>query len=316
MAQHSETDPPELTPAARDLLDSWLTHLTAIDSASPRTIRAYATDLKRFFSFQSGYHGDALGLDPLRKLRSRDVRAWMAAEREQGVGARSLARRLSAVKSFYRWWSDRENFDATAILSARSPKYQRQLPRPLPEVAAKQMINQIGEQDDREWVSARDTAVMTLMYGCGLRISEALGLRGDVLPIREVLRIRGKGNKEREVPVLPAARDAVMTYALLCPHVLRPNMPLFRGIRGGALNPRQVSGVMARARAQLGLPASATPHAMRHSFATHLLNAGGDLRAIQELLGHASLSTTQAYTAVDTARLMEVYRNAHPRAAE
>ena len=316
MTRSSETDAIELSPAAADLLQTWLTHLTAIDSASPRTIRAYATDLRRFFGFQSGYHGDELGLDPLRKLRSRDLRAWMAAEREQGVGARSLARRLSAVKSFYRWWSDREDFDATAILSARSPKYQRQLPRPLPEVAAKRMIDQIGEQDTREWVSARDTAVMTLMYGCGLRISEALGLKGDVLPIREVLRIRGKGNKEREVPVLPAARDAVMNYALLCPHVLRPNLPLFRGIRGGALNPRQVSGVMARARAQLGLPASATPHAMRHSFATHLLNAGGDLRAIQELLGHASLSTTQAYTSVDTSRLMEIYRRAHPGAAE
>jgi len=316
MVRNSENEQLEISPAATELLQDWLTYLTAIDSASPRTTRAYATDLKRFFSFQSTYHGDAMGLGPLMRMRSRDVRAWMASEREKGVSARSLARRLSAVKSFYRWWSEREDFDATAVLSARSPKYQRQLPRPLPEIAAKQMIDQIGEQDVREWVSARDTAVMTLMYGCGLRISEALGLKGDILPVREVLRIRGKGNKEREVPVLPAARDAVMNYALLCPHILRPNLPLFRGIRGGALNPRQVSGVMARARAQLGLPASATPHAMRHSFATHLLNAGGDLRAIQELLGHASLSTTQAYTAIDTRRLMEIYRSAHPGAAE
>ncbi|MEM1273105.1 MAG: tyrosine recombinase XerC [Pseudomonadota bacterium] len=316
MTQDAQNEPLAPSPAVADLLKTWLTHLTAIDSASPRTIRAYATDLRRFFGFQTGHQGEPIGFDALRGITTRDLRAWMASERAQGVSARSLARRLSAVKSFYRWWSDREAFDATAILSIRSPKYQRRLPRPLPEVAAKQMISQIAEQDEREWVSARDTAVMTLMYGCGLRISEALGLTGAVLPMGEVLRIRGKGNKEREVPVLPTARDAVMQYAMLCPHVLRPNLPLFRGIRGGPLNPRQVSGVMARARAQLGLPASATPHAMRHSFATHLLNAGGDLRAIQELLGHASLSTTQAYTAIDTGRLLEIYRATHPRAAE
>ncbi|MEM9756288.1 MAG: tyrosine recombinase XerC [Pseudomonadota bacterium] len=313
MSDIAQNDPRPLTPAAAAILDQWLSHLTAIDSASPRTIRAYATDLRRFIGFQTEHHGEAQGLGPLRALQTRDIRSWMASERDQGVGARSLARRLSAVKSFYRWWSERDRFDATAVLSARSPKYPRRLPRPLPETAAKQMIDRIAEQDDRDWVSARDTAVMTLMYGCGLRISEALALTGAVLPMGDVLRIRGKGGKEREVPVLPAARDAVTTYAMLCPHVLRAHQPLFRGIRGGPLNPRQVSGVMARARAELGLPASATPHAMRHSFATHLLNAGGDLRAVQKLLGHASLSTTQAYTAVDTARLIEVYRNAHPR---
>ncbi|MBF9034123.1 tyrosine-type recombinase/integrase [Rhodobacterales bacterium HKCCE2091] len=314
MADHKHDFTPELTPAAANLLDSWLTHLTAIDSASPRTIRAYATDLRRFISFQTHYHAEAQGLDALRAVATRDLRAWMADERGHGVSARSLARRLSAVKSFYRWWSDREDVDATAVLSVRSPKYQRRLPRPLPETAARDMIAQVAEQDDRDWVSARDAAVVTLMYGCGLRISEALGLRADILPMTEVLRIRGKGGKEREVPVLPAARDAVTHYAMLCPHMLRPGTPLFRGIRGGALNPRQISGVMARARRQLGLPSTATPHAMRHSFATHLLNAGGDLRAIQELLGHASLSTTQAYTSVDTRRLLEIYRGAHPRA--
>ncbi len=169
-------------------------------------------------------------------------------------------------------------------------------------------------QSQSDWVSARDVAVVTVLYGCGLRISEALGLRGRDAPLPDVLRIVGKGGKERIVPVLDAARDAVNSYVHLCPHALEPDAPLFRGVRGGALNPRAIQKAMAASRMQLGLPATATPHAMRHSFATHLLSAGGDLRAIQELLGHASLSTTQSYTAVDTARLMEVYDRTHPKA--
>jgi integrase/recombinase XerC len=180
--------------------------------------------------------------------------------------------------------------------------------------AAKAMIGTVGEQSLQDWISARDQAVVTLLYGCGLRISEALGLTGAAHPLPEVLRITGKGGKERLVPVLPAARSAVARYVALCPFDLTRDAPLFRGARGGALNARLIALVMEKARNQLGLPATATPHAMRHSFATHLLNAGGDLRAIQELLGHASLSTTQAYTAVDSARLMEVYNRAHPRA--
>lgn len=241
------------------------------------------------------------------------MRAWMAHERGTGLGARSLARSLSAVKSFYRWLSEREDFDATAVLSTRSPKFQKKLPRPLEQDAARQMIETAGEQETSDWVSARNIAVLTLLYGCGLRISEALGLLGADAPLPETLRIVGKGGKERVVPVIPAARDAVQRYRSLCPFDLPADRPLFRGVRGGALNPRAIAKAMETARLQLGLPASATPHAMRHSFATHLLTAGGDLRAIQELLGHASLSTTQAYTAVDTARLMEVYKAAHPR---
>jgi integrase/recombinase XerC len=176
------------------------------------------------------------------------------------------------------------------------------------------MIETVEYQTPHAWVAARDSAVLTLLYGCGLRISEALGLIGADVPLPDTLRILGKGGKERVVPVLPAAREAVQAYLKICPHPLEPSAPLFRGIRGGALNPRAIQAVMAKARMQLGLPATATPHAMRHSFATHLLSAGGDLRSIQELLGHASLSTTQAYTAVDTARLMEVYDRAHPKA--
>ncbi|QBY01024.1 tyrosine recombinase XerC [Rhodophyticola sp. CCM32] len=303
-----------ISPAARDLLQNWLAHAAALDGAAEATVDAYGRDLTGFLAFQTQHHGGALGLAPLQALGIRDMRAWMAHERGRGVGARSLARQLSAVKSFYRWWAERDGFEATAIFAARAPKFQRPLPRPLAETAARDMMETMGMQDGRDWVSARDLAVITLLYGCGLRISEALGLTGATLPLGEVLRVFGKGSKEREVPVLPAARQAVATYARLCPHRLDPGSPLFRGIRGGALNPRQVQKTMAQTRMQLGLPATATPHAMRHSFATHLLDAGGDLRAIQELLGHASLTTTQAYTAVDTARLMEVYRNAHPKA--
>ena len=242
------------------------------------------------------------------------MRAWMAHQRCRGVSARSLARALSAVKSFYRWLAERDGFDATAVLSTRSPKFKHKLPRPLAEDAAKAMIETVELQATTGWIAARDAAVLTLLYGCGLRISEALGLTGASVPLPDSLRIRGKGGKERMVPVLPITREAVARYVTLCPYPIEADTPLFLGARGGKLNPRLIAKVMEQSRMQLGLPATATPHAMRHSFATHLLAAGGDLRAIQELLGHASLSTTQAYTAVDTARLMEVYEKAHPRA--
>lgn len=303
-----------LTPAVRDLLEAWLSHLRGVRGRAAATVEAYGRDVSGFLAFQSGHLGGAPGPAELRGLTARDLRAWMAAERARGVGARSLARQLSSVKSFYGWWAERDGFDATAVLSMRAPRHQRRLPRPLTEDGAREMLSGVSEQDARDWVAARDTAVVTLLYGCGLRISEALGLDAGLVPLPDTLRIRGKGGKEREVPVLPAARAAVDRYAALCPHELATGTPLFRGIRGGALGARSVARVMEQTRMQLGLPASATPHAMRHSFATHLLNAGGDLRAIQELLGHASLSTTQAYTGVDTARLMDVYAKAHPRA--
>jgi integrase/recombinase XerC len=303
-----------LSPALRDLMQGWLTDLGSLRDASDATVDAYGRDLTDFLDFQAQHAGDALGPAALRALSASDMRAWMAAQRARGVGSRSLARRLSAVKGFYRWWAEREGFDATPILSMRAPKHGRRLPRPLSVEGARDMIETVGQQDARDWVAARDVAILTLLYGCGLRRSEALSLDAGLLPLSDTLRIRGKGGKEREVPVLPAARDAVTRYATLCPHDLRPGTPIFRGIRGGPLNGRLVAHVMEQARMQLGLPATATPHALRHSFATHLLNAGGDLRAIQELLGHASLTTTQAYTAVDTARLLEVYAAAHPKA--
>jgi integrase/recombinase XerC len=217
------------------------------------------------------------------------------------------------VKGFIRWLADREGFDPTAVLSVRAPKYTRKLPRPLSEEAARAVLDTSELQAREGWAALRDVAVVTLLYGSGLRVGEALSLQGRDHPLSEVLRITGKGGRERIVPVLPVARDAVARYVADCPHDLTVGA-LFRGIRGGPLGQRQVARVMEQVRMQLGLPATATPHALRHSFATHLLNAGGDLRAIQELLGHASLSTTEAYTAVDAARLMEVYERAHPRA--
>ncbi|RYH10060.1 tyrosine recombinase XerC [Tropicimonas sp. IMCC6043] len=303
-----------ISDALTDAMSRWLDHLRAVDGVAGNTLAAYQRDLAGFLGFLTGHFGESLGPAPLSRLTTSDMRAWMANERARGLSARSLARALSAVKNFAGWMAEREEFDATAILAARAPKYRRKLPRPLAEEAARAVIDTIELQSEEPWIAARDVAVVTLLYGCGLRISEALGLAADVLPMGEVLRIRGKGGKERLVPVLPAARAAVAGYVRLCPFDLAPGSPLFRGKRGGQLNPRLVALAMERTRLQLGLPATATPHALRHSFATHLLAAGGDLRSIQELLGHASLSTTQAYTAVDAARLMEVYDKAHPLA--
>lgn len=303
-----------ISPALTSALAKWLDHCRALGAASDNTIKAYQSDVIGFLAFMTQHHGGVQGLGPLSKITVSDMRSWMASERARGVGARSLARSLSAVKTFYRWLSDREGFEATAVLSTRSPKFTKKLPRPLAINAATAMIETVELQARDGWVAARDVAVVTLLYGCGLRISEALGLTGADVPLPPVMRIKGKGGKERVVPVIDAARDAVDAYLKLSPHQVEPNSPLFRGVRGGALNPRMVQKVMEKSRLQLGLPATATPHAMRHSFATHLLTAGGDLRAIQELLGHASLSTTQAYTAVDTAHLMDVYNRTHPKA--
>jgi integrase/recombinase XerC len=303
-----------LSPAMRAALDQWLTHLRALDGLAENTVTAYRADVQGYLAFLAVHRGGTEGPAGLAAVPLGDLRAWMANERARGVGARSLARSLSAVKGFTGWLADRQGVDATAVLSARAPKYQRKLPRPLAVDAAREMIDRVGDLPREDWVAARDMAVVTLLYACGLRISEALGLTGRDAPLPDVLRITGKGGKIRPVPVLPAAQQAVARYLKLCPFDPAPDAPLFRGARGGPLNPRLIALAMERARAAMGLPATATPHAMRHSFATHLLAAGGDLRSIQELLGHASLSTTQAYTAVDAARLMEVYDKAHPRA--
>ncbi|MBR9840742.1 MAG: tyrosine recombinase XerC [Rhodobacteraceae bacterium] len=303
-----------ISPAARDALENWLASARALKGAAENTITAYRADVLEFIVFLTAHHAEPQGLKPLARVTTPDMRAFMAHLRGQGAAPRSMARKLSAVKSFYRWLAEREGFEPTAVIMARAPKFQKKLPRQLDESAARAMIETVEMQSADSWIGARDAAVVTLLYGCGLRISEALGLRGRDWPMGESLRITGKGGKERIVPVLPVARDAVGIYLQLCPFEPEPEAPLFRGARGGALNPRLIQKVTEKARLQLGLPATATPHAMRHSFATHLLAAGGDLRAIQELLGHASLSTTQAYTAVDEVHLMKVYEATHPKA--
>lgn len=304
-----------ISPALRQSLSDWLSGLRGLADASEHTIDAYRGDVGGFLDFLAHHRGGAAGLSQLRDVTQTDLRAWMAQARERGKAARSLARGLSALKSFARWLAEREpDFDATVILAARGPRFTRPLPRPLSEADAQEVVNSVSDDKASDWQRARDMAVVTLLYGCGLRISEALSLAGRHAAMGESLRIIGKGGKERVVPVIPAAARAVANYALLCPFDLAPDGPLFRGTRGGALNPRLIARAMEGVRLRLGLPDTATPHALRHSFATHLLNAGGDLRTIQELLGHASLATTQIYTGVDTARMMEVYRAAHPRA--
>ena len=303
-----------VSPALRDAVQTWLNTRRALEGASDNTLTAYAHDVHGFLGFVAQHTGGEAGLIALKSLTITDMRAWMASLRREELTLRSIARKLSSVKSFFRWLGEREGFEATAVLNARAPKFQAKLPRPLPVEATRDLISALELQSSEPWVGARDVAVVTLLYGCGLRISEALSLTMADAPLPQVLRITGKGGKERVVPVIAAARAAVEHYLKACPFASHEG-PLFRGVRGGALSPRLIQKVMQAARLQLGLPASTTPHAMRHSFATHLLAAGGDLRAIQELLGHASLSTTQAYTAVDARHLLDVYEKSHPKSA-
>lgn len=306
--------PLALAPAMSEALSRWLASEAATRDRSDHTIRAYQADLLGFLAFIGGYHGQPALPGNLAQLTQTDIRAFAAAERERGLGPRSLARRLSAVRSFIRWLSDREGFEASKVLNSRSPRYSRSLPRPLAPEQARDVLEMAGAGHDTPWVAARDLAVLTLLYGCGLRISEALGLNGCDWPFGKSILICGKGGRERLVPVLPVAHQAVAAYLELSPYQLQPDDPLFRGVRGGRTNAGAIATSMKLARERLGLPPSATPHALRHSFATHLLAAGGDLRSIQELLGHASLSTTQVYTGVDDAHLLAIYRAAHPRA--
>ena len=296
------------------LMGDWLAQLSAVRGASPRTVDAYRADVSGYLGFLAGHWGGPTGAAALARVTTSDIRAWMAHERGRGLSARSLARGLSAVKSFHAWLAEAHGLPAPAVTATRGPRVKPRLPRPVAPDAARALIATVELQTLEPWIGARDVAVVTLLYGCGLRISEALGLRQADAPLPEMLRIRGKGGRERLVPVLPAAARAVDDYLALVPFAPNPKAALFLGARGGQLSPRHIQLVMAKARMQLGLPATATPHALRHSFATHLLEAGGDLRTIQELLGHATLATTQVYTGVDQVRLMEAYAAAHPKA--
>jgi integrase/recombinase XerC len=297
-----------------DLLARFLGYQSGARAASPLTVTAYRSDIAAFLGFLNGHLGGPAGRAALGAVAHTDIRAFLAAERVRGLSARSLRRRLSAVRSFYHWLGEAEGVEGAAIFSARAPRAPRRLPRPLTPSAAQAVIDDAETADAPDWIAARDGAALTLLWACGLRMAEALSLRWGEAPLGAVLRITGKGGRQRLVPVLPVAREAVEAYRALCPWRPAREEALFRGARGGPLDGRLLRAAMQRARARLGLPATATPHALRHSFATHLLAAGGDLRAIQALLGHASLSSTQIYTGVDETRLMDVYEAAHPGA--
>ena len=296
----------------RSQISAWQRELSSVRRLAENTLEAYGRDLDQFLSFLAGHTGGAVSLTTLKELRGADIRAFMAQRRNESLGSRSLARVLSALKSFFRFL-EREGVLATEALNViRTPKLPKSLPKALTVMEARQTIATTEEMEERPWVAARDMAVLSLCYGAGLRIAEALALtKGDLEG--NSLRVTGKGGRIRLVPLIAAVRQAIDLYIELSPFKSWPEEPLFRGVKGGVLSPRLIQLRVAQLRGALGLPQSATPHALRHSFATHLLSRGGDLRAIQELLGHASLSTTQIYTAVDTDRLLESYRAAHPR---
>ena len=308
--------PVSITAKVAAEIESWSKHLGAERRMSPKTLEAYRRDVLQFLSFLTGHLGGAPSLNDLAALAPADVRAFLAARRAEGIGSRSLMRTLAGIRAFARFLERNGKGKVGALSAVRAPKIAKTLPRPLPATAAKDMTNpELAAGDEREpWIHARDAAVLALLYGSGLRISEALGLKRGEFGARDTITVTGKGNKQRMVPVLPQVAALVADYIALCPYDLPEDGPLFVGAKGGALSPRIIQLAMARLRGALGLPETATPHALRHSFATHLLAGGGDLRSIQELLGHASLSTTQIYTQVDAERLIEAYRNAHPRA--
>ena len=297
----------------------WLAHLRSERRLSPKTLEAYCRDVRQCLEFLCEHWGARVTLARFARLEASDVRAFMAMRRTEDIGGRSLMRALAGLRSFGRFL-EREGKGKIGALSAiRAPKVGKSLPKPVPMAAAKRLADadeRAGETRD-PWIWARDAAVMALLYGSGLRISEALSLKRREVPLPgagDVLVVTGKGNKTRMVPVLQNVLALIQDYVAMCPHPLPSEGPIFVGARGGPLKARIIQLTMERLRGALGMPDSATPHALRHSFATHLLSRGGDLRAIQELLGHASLSTTQIYTGIDSERLLEVYKAAHPRA--
>ena len=301
-------------PDAARAAAQWLSALKSERRAAPKTLEAYARDLGQFATFLMDHLGDAPTVVDLESLATADFRAFLARRRSAGAESRTLARQLSAIRSFFRYAERNGLFRNSALSALQSPKLSHSVPKPLSIEAAARLTSTdaLSTDETPKWVLARDAAVLTLLYACGLRISEAMGLT-----LRESrtdpLVVIGKGNKTRIVPVLPQARAALATYMDLCPFTLKENEPLFRGVKGGPLNARLIQLLIERLRGALGLPDTATPHALRHSFATHLLGNGADLRVIQELLGHASLSSTQIYTEVNRTHLLEQYRKAHPR---
>ncbi|NTS32645.1 tyrosine recombinase XerC [Phyllobacterium sp. BT25] len=312
--------PAEFLVSARpDLVDArenWLKSLKNTRRLAANTLDAYERDTRQFFQFLTGHLGEPPALKDVATLRIVDLRSFLARRRNDGAGARTLGRGLAGIRSFLRFLEKQGMANAAASIAIRSPRQPKSLPKPLTMIDARRVVEKGEQLNEEPWIAARNAAVLTLLYGCGLRISEALGLDGGALTDADArsIPITGKGGKTRMVPLLPVVHRAVAEYRKLCPYDLAEGTPLFRGARGGELHPAIIQRDMQKMRGALGLPDTATPHALRHSFATHLLGRGGDLRTIQELLGHASLSTTQVYTGVDSERLLEIYEKAHPRA--
>jgi integrase/recombinase XerC len=320
-SERAPADPDFPVLGASDLLqeiDAWRLWLASEKRCSVHTLDAYERDLRQFLQFLTAHFAECISLDTLRNLTAADVRSFMAARRAQGVESRSLLRALAGIRSFFRRLERHGKATTAPFALVRSPKVARGLPKPLTATAARALASGDGQEGDERpaWILARDCAVLCLLYGAGLRISEALSVTPAMMQSghADKLQITGKGGKMRETPLIEPVRLAIADYLAACPWTLMASEPMFRGARGGPLSPRIIQLAVERMRGALGLPDSATPHALRHSFATHLLARGGDLRAIQELLGHSSLSTTQIYTAVDSARLLAAYKSAHPRA--
>ena len=312
----NECDPALASSALLAERGAWLAHLQGERRLAANTLEAYRRDLDQFLLHLRDASGERPGLPTLRDMRPADLRGFLARRKATGAGPRTLARQLASLRSFMRHLERRGLASSAAAHAVKSPKKPATLPKPVAQDAALRLVGREEQGCAEPWLDARNAAILTLLYGAGLRIGEALGLKGNALrdPAERTLRVVGKGGKARLVPILPIAIEAVATYRALCPYHLGGDEALFRGAKGRPLNPAVLQRDMARLRAALDLPATATPHALRHAFATHLLAAGGDLRTIQELLGHASLSTTQVYTAVENAQLWSVFSAAHPRA--
>ena len=304
---------PNLNEDTLALIQGWHRYLKSEKGYSSHTLTGYGHDIATFLTFLASYRDEVITPQLFGKLHIRDFRSFLANRKNAGLSSRSLNRCLSSVRNFYRYLSRHKNIENDAIYALQGPKTPHKVPRPLSIEGAKTVMETVGELSENDWVSLRDTAVISLLYGCGLRINEALSLNTEERPMGDTMRIIGKRGKERIVPILPAVRNAVDTYISACPYDLEANTALFRGARGSRLNARMIQLAMQKVRAAFSLPDNATPHALRHSFATHLLSNGGDLRTIQELLGHADLSSTQVYTEVDGARLMDVYDKAFKR---
>ncbi len=295
------------------IIESWLSHSLKIRNIQPNTCKAYQRDVRKFVTYLEQYYSKIVTISLLKEVNLLSLRSWIADGKKNNLSNRSMMRELSAVKSFYAWLNTYKEIDNSKIANFVGPKLKQRLPRPLTIKDTKKLIEKVKITPQKPWLAARDVAILILLYGCGLRISEALDLKYHSTPLPDLLKIKGKGNKDRIIPILSIAKESIKAYLDLCPYSFIEQDFLFIGARGNRLNPKIIQNTVATARVSLGLPSTVTPHALRHSFATHLLSAGGDLRTIQELLGHKSLSSTQIYTGVDQARLMSVFKKSHPK---